>query len=59
MDENIWSNDLDSELFSGQVYERKLNGFMKLLLKIQSKMTVTPEDISSNRELKYTLFVLI
>ena len=21
MDENIWSNDLDSDLFSGQVYE--------------------------------------
>ena len=60
MDENIWSNDLDSELFSRQVYdESKLNGFMKPLLKIQSKMTMAPEDISRNRELKYTLFVLI
>ena len=38
MDENMWSIDLDSELFSGQVYERKLNGFMKALLKIQRKM---------------------
>ena len=32
---------------------------LKPLLKIQSKMTVTPEDISRNRELKYSLFVLV
>ena len=58
MDENIWSYDLDSDLFSGQVYEIKLNGFMKPLLKIQAKW-LTPEDISRNWELKYTLSVLI
>ena len=57
MDENMWSNDLDSDLFSGQVYERKLNVFMKPLVKIQAKWLWHLRTF--HWELKKNLFALI
>ena len=56
MDEEIRNNDLDSDLFSGQV-ERKINCFMKQPLKIPIKMTVTPEGSSRNLEVKFTRYL--
>ena len=41
-----------NDLFSGQ-FKRKINCFMKPRLKTPSKTTMTSEDISKNRELKF------
>ena len=52
MEEIIWNNDLGSDLYSTQV-QWQINCSIKPRLKIPSK-TTEPEDISRNREWKFT-----